>query len=427
MKIISWNINGITGTFTEGHLDEVINQNPDILCIQEIKTSVIPIIRGYKAYAYPSSFGGNYGTAIYTKIEPLSVEKGFGDEEFDEEGRVIRMEFENFCLFNLYAPTGASSKENYSRKCRFYEEFTEYINKSDKPSIICGDFNRISQEIDAKYPEKIRNKSGFKPEEQKWFNDILTKYVDAFRKFHQDGDKFTWFWNKEHRKDNRGYRFDYFLVSNDLEDILIDSDILSKQCGSDHVPIVLKLNCCTECGHLNHHTKEICEKCGQKLTKDYKAKDAKKKISIPKDKIILLDLNFTLVSNSYETKGPYPSRIDKQKYEESLINLIKDNYVILITARRERFKDKTLDHIKKLTGFIPDETYWNWDDSIPPKLKPPEIKKHWMKTEVIPKHGDDMDKYLAIESNKDTRKMYNELGIEARPKQHFIQIERDKK
>ena len=131
MKIISWNINGIIGTFTEGHLDEVINQNPDILCIQEIKTSVIPIIRGYKAYAYPSLFGGNYGTAIYTKIEPLSVEKGFGDEEFDEEGRVIRMEFENFCLFNLYDPTGASSKENYSRKCRFYEEFTEYINKSD--------------------------------------------------------------------------------------------------------------------------------------------------------------------------------------------------------------------------------------------------------------------------------------------------------
>ena len=431
MKIISWNINGITGTFTEGRLDEVINQNPDILCIQEIKTSVIPKIRGYKTYANPSSSDGNYGTAIYTKIEPISFEKGFGDKEFDAEGRVIRMEFENFYLFNVYAPTGTKTtertqKESFKRKCDFYAKFTDYINKSDKPSIICGDFNRISQEIDAKYPEKIRNKSGFKPVEQKWFKDILTKYVDAFRKFHKKGGKYTWFWNKEHRNLNRGYRFDYFLVSNDLEDSLIDSDILSGQCGSDHVPIVLDLNCCTECGHLNSHANERCDKCGQKLTKDFDVKEANEKICIPKDKIILLDLNYTLVSNSAKSRGGYPNRIYTQKYEEDLINLIKDNYVILITARRERFKDETLAHIKELTGFIPDETYWNWDDSIPPKLKPPEIKEHWMKTEVLPKHGKDMDKYLAIESNKDTRKMYNELDIEARPKQHFIKTESEK-
>ena len=427
MKIISWNVNGITKTFAEGYLDEVLNQNPDILCIQEIKTDVIPVIMGYKAFEYSSNINGNYGTAIYTKIEPLSVEKEFGGKEFVKEGRVIKMEFENFNLFNVYAPSGASSKERLDRKYRFYDKFTEYINKSDKPPVICGDFNRISQEIDAKYPEKIRNKSGFKPEEQEWFKDILTKYVDAFRKFNKEGKKYTWFWNKDHRKENRGYRFDYFLVSNDLEEILVDSYILCKQCGSDHVPIVLEFNCCTECGHLNNHTNERCEKCGHELTKDYGVKYINEKISIPKDKIILLDLNFTLVSNSYETKGRYPSRIYKQRYEEDLINLIKDNYVILITARRERFKDETLAHIKELTGFIPDETYWNWDDHIPSKLKPPEIKEHWMKTEVLPKHGNDMGKYLAIESNKDTRKMYNELGIEARPKQHFIQIERDKK
>ena len=434
MKIISWNINGITKTFEDGFLDEVLKQDPDILCIQEIKTSVIPIIHGYTAYAYPSSsVKGSYGTAIYTKIEPLDVERCFEGDEFGDEGRVMRMEFENFNLFNVYAPTGTKTelrtqKESFDRKCDFYDEFTEYVYNSNKPSIICGDFNRISQEIDAKYPEKIRNKSGFMPVEQEWFKEILTKYVDAFRKFHQEGDNYTWFWNEEHRDKNRGYRFDYFLASNDLEDILVDSYILKEQYGSDHVPIVLELNCCRECGHLNKKIDEFCEECGHKLTEiDNDVEVLNNKISIPKDKIILLDLNFTLVSNSGKSRKRYPSRIYDQEYEEDLIDLIKDNHVILITARREKFKDETLAHIKKLTGFIPDETYWNWDDSIPPKLKPPEIKKHWMKTEVIPKHGDDMDKYLAIESNKDTRKMYNELGIEARPKQHFIQIERDKK
>ena len=427
MKIISWNINGITKTFEDGFLDEVLKQNPDILCIQEIKTSVIPVIQGYAAYAHPSSVKGSYGTAIYTKIEPLDVGRVFDEGEFYDEGRVMRMEFENFILFNIYAPTGTKTelrtqKESFDRKCDFYKEFTEYVYNLNKPSIICGDFNRISQEIDAKYPEKIRNKSGFMPVEQEWFKEILTKYVDAFRKFHQEGDNYTWFWNEEHRDKNRGYRFDYFLASNDLEDILIDSYILKEQYGSDHVPIVLELNCCRECGHLNKKIDESCEECGHKLTEIDNDVDVQNdKITISKDRIILLDLNFTLVSNSAKSRGRYPSRIYTQEYEEDLIDLIKDNHVILITARREKFKDETLAHIKEQTGFVPNESYWNLDDHVRLKLKPPEIKEYWMEKEVIPNHGDDMDKYLAIESNRDTRRMYHGLGIEARPKQHFIQ------
>ena len=244
MKIISWNVNGINPLIENGFLDDILSQNPDILCLQEVKSEEIPEIENYIAYNYPASEMVNlYGTAIYTRIKPISITKGIGDKEFDREGRVIRMEFEKFNLYNVYAPSGASSKERLKHKFRFYDIFTEYIYKSDKPSIICGDFNRISEEIDAKNPRNIKNKSGFLPEEQKWFKEILTEYVDAFRKFHAEKDNFTWWSNRKgFREENKGYRFDYFLVSNALENTLTDSYILKDQMGSDHAPIVLELN-----------------------------------------------------------------------------------------------------------------------------------------------------------------------------------------
>ena len=244
MKIISWNVNGLNSIIEKGFLEEIITQNPDILCLQEVKSTEIPEIENYISFNYPASELVNlYGTAVYTKVQPISVRKGFGDKEFDAEGRVIRMEFENFYLYNIYCPSGSGSPEKLSRKFRFYDELTDYVYKSDKPSIICGDFNRISQEIDAKNPKNIKNKSGFLPEEREWFKEILTRYVDAFRKFHPEGDNFSWWPNRAgFREDNKGYRFDYFLVSNNFEDTLTDSYILKDQMGSDHAPIVLELN-----------------------------------------------------------------------------------------------------------------------------------------------------------------------------------------
>ena len=267
MKIISWNVNGLKSIIEKGFLEEIMSQNPDILCLQEVKSTEIPEIENYISYNYPASELVNfYGTAVYTKVEPLSVRKGFGDKEFDAEGRVIRMEFENFYLFNVYCPSGASSQERLDRKFRFYDEFTEYVYKSNKPSIICGDFNRISGEIDAKNPKNIKGKSGFLPEEQEWFKEILTKYVDAFRKFHQEGDNFSWWPNRKgYREDNKGYRFDYFLVSNTFENTLTDSYILKDQMGSDHAPIALELNSCPVCGTVNNNDNEFCYQCGKKI------------------------------------------------------------------------------------------------------------------------------------------------------------------
>ncbi len=205
-----------------GFLDEIFDQKPDILCLQEIKSKEIPEIEGYTAIPNPNrEKSGFYGTAIYTKIEPITVRKGFGSSEFDKEGRVIRAEFENFNLFTVYAPSG-NNEERLNRKFRFYEKFTNYINKSTKPAIACGDFNRISEEIDAKDIKKIKNKSGFLPEEEAWFREILeSNYIDAFRKFHSEGGNFTWWPNRkkpvDFRAENKGYRFDYFLVSKSFE------------------------------------------------------------------------------------------------------------------------------------------------------------------------------------------------------------------
>ena len=418
MKIISWNVNGLKSIIENGFFEEIIDQYPDILCLQEVKSTEIPEIENYISYNYPASELVNlYGTAIYTKVEPLSVRKGFGDKEFDAEGRVIRMEFENFYLYNVYCPSGASSPERLDRKFRFYDEFTEYVNKSNKPSIICGDFNRISAEIDAKNPKNIKGKSGFLPEEQEWFKEILTRYVDAFRKFHPEGGNFSWWPNRKgFREENKGYRFDYFLVSNTFENTLIDSYILKDQIGSDHAPITLELNSCPVCGTVNNNDNEFCYQCGIKIIETEEEEEVREdKLEIPKDKIILLDLNYTLIANSKEIRTmPLDKKIKSQKYETDLINLIKDNHVILITASPYRRSHKILRDIKEKTDFEPDESFWNFG------RQPPALKKYWMENEVIPQHGDDGDKYLAIESNPATRRMYKKLGIEARPKGDFI-------
>lgn len=418
MKIISWNVNGIKSVINGGFLDELFAQKPDVLCLQEVKSTEIPEIDGYIAYNYPARENSNfYGTTVYTKIEPLSVRKGFGDKEFDSEGRVIRMEFDNFNLFNVYAPSGASSEEKLNRKYRFYDLFTEYVYKSRKPAIVCGDFNRISAEIDAKNPKNIRGKSGFMPEEQQWFKEILNKYVDAFRKFNPEGDNFTWWPNRKgFREENTGYRFDYFLVSKSFEKTLTDSYILKDQMGSDHAPIVLELNSCPVCGIVNKTDNEFCYHCGIKLIENEEEESVREdKLKIPKDRIILLDLNYTLIANSKEIKYlPLDEKIKSQRYEMDLISLIKDNYVILITASPYKRSFAILRDIKEKTGFVVDESYWNFG------LQPPMLKKYWMENAVLPEHGQDVDKYLAIESNPATRRMYNKLGIEARPKSDFI-------
>lgn len=174
---------------------------------------------------------------------------------------------------------------------------------------------------------------------------------------------------------------------------------------------------CKVCNTLNKKENEYCDFCGIKLSEEkYEETVVKKdKIEISDDKIILLDLNYTLIANSKEIWNyPLEKKIRSQEYEKDLIELIKDNYVILITASPYKRSYKILRDIRDKTGFVPDESYWNFGG------QPPEVKKYWMENEIIPQHGDDTIKYLAIESNPKTRRMYQKLGIEARTKADFI-------
>ena len=173
---------------------------------------------------------------------------------------------------------------------------------------------------------------------------------------------------------------------------------------------------CPACETENSENEEYCLNCGQKLTEDItKDENSSEKLQVPKDKIILLDLNYTLISNSWAIRREkLPEKINKRKYEHGLIELIKNNYIILITASPDMTSYDSLKHIEDNTDLKIAESYWNFGK------RPHELKRYWLEKAVLPAHGDDPTRYLAIESNPKTREMYAEFGIEARPKGDFI-------
>ena len=173
---------------------------------------------------------------------------------------------------------------------------------------------------------------------------------------------------------------------------------------------------CPACNTKNDSKEEYCLTCGQKLIENDEMEEIlENKFKISKDKIILLDLNYTLIANSWDIRyDRLPQKIYNRKYEHELVDLIKENYVILITASPYYTSFDSLKHIAENTDLKIDESYWNFGK------RPPELKRYWLQKAVIPTHGDDPNKYLAIESNPKTRKMYSEFGIEARPKSDFI-------
>ena len=175
-------------------------------------------------------------------------------------------------------------------------------------------------------------------------------------------------------------------------------------------------NTCPACQTKNRKDEKYCLNCGQKLiSENEKEISLKDKLPIPKDKIILLDLNYTLISNSWKIRyDRLPQKIFNRQYEHELVNKIKDNYVILITASPYYTSFDSLKHIEENTDLKIDESYWNFGK------RPHELKEYWLKKAVLPTHGDDPDKYLAIESNEDTREMYARYGIKARSKRDFI-------
>lgn len=254
MKIISWNVNGIRSVQKKGLLEFIKQEDPDLLCLQETKAhkdQLEPILFSptpdYSSYWSSASRKGYSGVVTYSKKEPLLVEHGIGIEKFDSEGRFIITHFKDFVLYNVYFPNGAARLERHNFKQEFLELFHLHLRKQmegGKKIILVGDYNIAHKEIDIYDPVRLKNTSGFLPEERKWFDGFIQSgFTDTFRHKHPtEKEKYSW-WSYQElaRPANRGWRIDYICVSHTLQAHIQRADILDQQHGSDHCPVLLKM------------------------------------------------------------------------------------------------------------------------------------------------------------------------------------------
>ena len=252
ITIQCWNINGIRASWKKGLPDWMQKQAADIVCFQETKAQPdqlddeIKNVNGYKSYFNSAEKKGYSGVAIYTKHEPQRVQFGFGIPEFDSEGRVIEMEFDNFVLFNVYFPNGGRGPERVKYKLEFYDELfkrAEALRKTKKNIIVCGDYNTAHKEIDLARPKENSKVTGFLPEERAWIDKIIGMgYIDIFREYNQEAGQYT-YWDQITRARDRnvGWRIDYYLISSELRNLISNATIHMDVMGSDHCPIGLEL------------------------------------------------------------------------------------------------------------------------------------------------------------------------------------------
>lgn len=252
MKIISYNVNGIRAALKKGLADWLKRASPDVLCIQETKamanqvdTSVFDDL-GYKHYWHSAQKKGYSGVAILTKEKVLNVNKGTGIEHIDFEGRVIRVDFKEVSVISLYLPSGTNINR-LSYKFKFMDEFQNYIDNLKKkyPNlVICGDYNICHQAIDIHDPVRNKNVSGFLPEERKWIDKFMNRgFIDSFRYLNDKPNNYSWWsYRANARENNKGWRIDYNLVSENLKNNIKRSYLLTDACHSDHCPVGLELN-----------------------------------------------------------------------------------------------------------------------------------------------------------------------------------------
>lgn len=251
MKLISWNVNGIKACARKGLLEFIKKERADFYCFQEVKSSPEEINafmskEGYEVFWSPAKKKGYSGVLTYSKSKPISVIKGIGDQDIDDEGRVVTLEFDDFFFINAYFPHAHRELKRLDFKLRFNEKFADFSRRLEhkKPVIIGGDFNVAHQEIDLRNPKQNMRNAGFTLSERTWFDVFLKQgYVDTLREFVSEGGHYTWWpYRNNARQRNIGWRIDYFLVSQDLKSSLQGSRILKDQTGSDHCPIILTIN-----------------------------------------------------------------------------------------------------------------------------------------------------------------------------------------
>ena len=250
MKFISWNVNGIRACLKNGFLSFVKKEDPDILCVQEIKAhpdQVDKILKEYDCHYWNSAEKKGYsGTAVFSKIQPLSVNYGLDEKNHKREGRIICLEFRDYYLVNVYKPNSQRELTRLHYRKEWDKNFLDYLTKLErkKPVIVCGDFNVAYSEIDLANPETNYNKTaGYTQVEIDGFQALLDSgFLDSFREFTKEGGYYTyWSYMFNARKRNIGWRIDYFLLSKKLRKKLKKAFILKEVDGSDHCPVGILL------------------------------------------------------------------------------------------------------------------------------------------------------------------------------------------
>lgn len=249
MKLISWNVNGLRACMGKGFMEYFDEMDADFFCLQEIKLSEGQLDwdkEGYYAYWNYAEKKGYSGTAIFTKHEPISVSYGIGIEEHDHEGRVITLEYDNYYIITVYTPNSQNELARLDYRMEWEDAFKAYLDglKAKKPVIFCGDLNVAFAEIDLKNPKSNRKNAGFTDEERGKMGVLLADgYIDTFRYFYPDMENIYSWWSYRFkaREKNAGWRIDYFIVSEDLRDKLVDAKIHTEVMGSDHCPVELDI------------------------------------------------------------------------------------------------------------------------------------------------------------------------------------------
>lgn len=252
MRLVSWNVNGIRAAIKKDFFVSLENMETDVLCLQETKAQDDQVLEaladldGYHIYTNSAVKKGYSGTAILSKIKPISVEYDLGIEEHDQEGRVIAAEYTDFILVTVYTPNSGSELKRLSYRQSWDQEFHKYLKQLEtrKPVIVCGDLNVAHKDIDLARPKPNYNKSaGYMQEEIDGIQQYLDSgFSDSFRLMHPSKEKYSWWsYRAGARANNVGWRIDYFLVSPELKDKVRDAEILNEIMGSDHCPVQLDL------------------------------------------------------------------------------------------------------------------------------------------------------------------------------------------
>ena len=250
MRLVSWNVNGLRACLGKGFLDFCEFANADMICLQETKMRPEQAefdLPGYTRFWNSADKAGYSGTAIFTKKEPLNVTYDFGIDDHRHEGRVITAEYEDFYLVCCYTPNSKDQLARLDYRMVWENDIRDYLMELDKvkPVVYCGDLNVAHQEIDIKNPKSNRRNPGFTDEEREKMTALLgSGFTDTFRYLYPDktGAYSWWSYRFNARKNNAGWRIDYFIVSDRLKEKITGADIWSEVMGSDHCPVMLELD-----------------------------------------------------------------------------------------------------------------------------------------------------------------------------------------